>query len=35
MSHFSTLRTKITDGQILVNSLRDLGFLQKGVIINE
>jgi hypothetical protein len=29
MSHFSTLRTKITDGQILVNSLRDLGYTVK------
>ncbi len=26
MSHFSTLRTKITEAQILQNSLRDLGF---------
>ncbi len=26
MSHFSTLRTKITDAQILQQSLRDLGF---------
>jgi len=25
MSHFSTLRTKISDSAILVNSLRDLG----------
>ena len=25
MSHFSTLRTKITDAEILKNSLRDLG----------
>ena len=25
MSHFSTLRTKITDSAILTNSLRDLG----------
>ncbi|MGK7915948.1 MAG: DUF1257 domain-containing protein, partial [Prochloraceae cyanobacterium] len=25
MSHFSTLRTKITDAVILTNSLRDLG----------
>ncbi len=25
MSHFSTLRTKVSDAQILVNSLRDLG----------
>jgi hypothetical protein len=29
MSHFSTLRTKITDGQILINSLRDLGYTVK------
>ncbi len=26
MSHFSTLRTKITDAQVLQQSLRDLGF---------
>jgi Protein of unknown function (DUF1257) len=25
MSHFSTLRTKITDSEVLKNSLRDLG----------
>ncbi len=25
MSHFSTLRTKVTDAEILKNSLRDLG----------
>ena len=25
MSHFSTLRTKITDAEVLKNSLRDLG----------
>ena len=25
MSHFSTLRTKITDAEILKSSLRDLG----------
>ncbi|MDX2271511.1 MAG: DUF1257 domain-containing protein [Cyanobacteriota bacterium] len=29
MSHFSTLRTKITDAQILQQSLRDLGFTVK------
>jgi len=25
MSHFSTLRTKITDAEVLKSSLRDLG----------
>jgi hypothetical protein len=29
MSHFSTLRTKITDAEILKNSLRDLGLQVK------
>ncbi|MEA5420011.1 DUF1257 domain-containing protein [Spirulina sp. CCNP1310] len=29
MSHFSTLRTKITDVEILQNSLRDLGITTK------
>lgn len=29
MSHFSTLRTKVTDSQILQQSLRDLGFTVK------
>jgi hypothetical protein len=29
MSHFSTLRTKITDAEILKNSLRDLGITVK------
>ncbi|MDJ0648807.1 MAG: DUF1257 domain-containing protein [Xenococcaceae cyanobacterium MO_188.B19] len=29
MSHFSTLRTKIADAQILTNSLRDLGISVK------
>jgi len=29
MSHFSTLRTKITDAEILKVSLRDLGLQQK------
>ncbi|RMF28018.1 MAG: DUF1257 domain-containing protein [Cyanobacteria bacterium J083] len=29
MSHFSTLRTKISDSEILVNSLRDLGITTK------
>ncbi len=29
MSHFSTLRTKITDAQILQSSLRDLGYSVK------
>ncbi|MEN9204232.1 MAG: DUF1257 domain-containing protein [Thermostichales cyanobacterium BF4_bins_65] len=29
MSHFSTLRTKITDAQTLQQSLRDLGFTVK------
>lgn len=29
MSHFSTLRTKITDAEILKNSLRDLGIQVK------
>lgn len=29
MSHFSTLRTKIADAEILVNSLRDLGITVK------
>lgn len=26
MSHFSTLRTKITNGELLIHSLQDLGF---------
>jgi len=30
MSHFSTLRTKITDAEILTNSLRDLGISVKS-----
>jgi hypothetical protein len=30
MSHFSTLRTKITDAEILVSSLRDLGITVKN-----
>lgn len=30
MSHFSTLRTKITDAEILKNSLRDLGITVKN-----
>lgn len=30
MSHFSTLRTKITDAVILTNSLRDLGINVKN-----
>jgi len=30
MSHFSTLRTKITDAQTLQQSLRDLGFTVKA-----
>ena len=29
MSHFSTLRTKITDAEILTSSLRDLGISVK------
>jgi len=29
MSHFSTLRTKITDAEILKVSLRDLGITAK------
>ena len=29
MSHFSTLRTKITESEILTNSLRDLGISTK------
>ena len=29
MSHFSTLRTKITDAEILKNSLQDLGIIVK------
>jgi hypothetical protein len=29
MSHFSTLRTKITDAEVLKNSLRDLGITTK------
>jgi hypothetical protein len=29
MSHFSTLRTKITDAEVLQNSLRDLGITTK------
>jgi hypothetical protein len=29
MSHFSTLRTKISDAEILTNSLRDLGISVK------
>ena len=29
MSHFSTLRTKIADAEILTNSLRDLGISVK------
>jgi hypothetical protein len=29
MSHFSTLRTKITDAEVLRNSLRDLGISVK------
>jgi hypothetical protein len=29
MSHFSTLRTKITDAEILKSSLRDLGIVVK------
>jgi Protein of unknown function (DUF1257) len=31
MSHFSTLRTKITDAEILKNSLKDLGINVKTV----
>jgi hypothetical protein len=30
MSHFSTLRTKITDAEVLKNSLRDLGITTKS-----
>lgn len=30
MSHFSTLRTKITEAEILTNSLRDLGISVKS-----
>ncbi|HIK38416.1 MAG: DUF1257 domain-containing protein [Geminocystis sp.] len=29
MSHFSTLRTKITDAEVLINSLKDLGLTVK------
>ena len=30
MSHFSTLRTKITDAEVLKTSLKDLGITVKG-----
>jgi len=34
MSHFSTLRTKITDAEVLKSSLRDLGLMFVAITAN-